>query len=60
VFGLIIVILAYRKGLADKILKEKERERELAAKKEKERLAIGDKDKGRKRSVYVQSISYFT
>ena len=52
-----IVILDYRKGLADKILKDKEHERELAAKKEKERLAIGDKDKGRERSRCVQSMS---
>lgn len=55
-----IAILDYRKGLADKILKDKERERELAAKQEKERLAIGDKDKGRGRSRCVQSMSYPT
>jgi hypothetical protein len=50
VFGLAIDLLVYRKGLADKILKEKERERELAAK--KERLAIGD-EKGREQSRFV-------
>ena len=48
--GLMRDILVYRKGLSDKILKDKERERELAAKKEMGWLAIGDKEKGRKQS----------
>lgn len=60
VFALVIDILFYRKGLADKILKDKERERELVAQKEKERLTIGDEDKGRKRSRYIRSVSYPT
>ena len=53
--GLMKDILVYRKGLSDKILKDKERERELAAKKEMGRLAIGDKDKGTKQSRCAQT-----
>ena len=49
-------ILVYRKGLTDKILKDKERERELAAKKEMGMLAIEDKDKGGKQSRYAQPV----
>ena len=49
-------ILVYRKGLTDKILKDKERERELAAKKEMGVLAIGDKDKGGKQSRCAQPV----
>jgi len=54
--GLIKDILVYRKGLSDKILKDKERERELAAKKEMGRLTIGDKDEGRKQSRCAQPV----
>ena len=53
--GLIKDILVYRKGLSDKILKDKERERELAAK-EMGGLTIGDKDEGRKQSRCAQPV----